>query len=185
MSTYVFFWLLLHELYFSVLEGVPTAPSHLFIVLYWPAGIHFLFCTCIHTIEYRALLPRLGLRPGWSDTLQSLATKGVPTYLFSSGYGDVVTQVLLQGMGSAAGGAGGAGAAGSARYDMYCLFCVLFCCFVLSYIFLNWCVRVDTFKFFAIDNPLVPFHLLFSIIIFLYILIALRVSLNRCHRTCV
>eukprot|EP01032_Pedospumella_encystans_P010642 gene10642-12425_t len=60
----------------------------------------------------RALLPRLGLRAGWSDTLQSLATKGVPTYLFSSGYGDVVTQVLLQGM-SSAGGAGGAGTAGA------------------------------------------------------------------------
>ena len=76
------------------------------------------------------------MRPGWSDTLQSLATKGVPTYLFSSGYGDVVTQVLLQGMGSVT--SGGAGA--SARYVIYLIFgcsvissCVLFFLFRYCY----------------------------------------------------
>jgi len=128
---------------------VPSALSHLFTILYWPACLHFLFCTHIHTIVYRALLPRLGLRPGWSDTLQSLATKGVPTYLFSSGYGDVVTQVLLQGMSSAA--STSAASAAGARYDVYCLSCLL--CYVsLCLCFLNWCVRVDIFKFLAIDN---------------------------------
>lgn len=39
---------------------------------------------------------RLALRSGWAQTLQALSTSGVPTYLFSSGYGDVVAQVLLQ-----------------------------------------------------------------------------------------
>lgn len=36
------------------------------------------------------------MRDGWKSCLQSLTMKGVPTYLFSSGYGDVVTQALLQ-----------------------------------------------------------------------------------------
>jgi hypothetical protein len=44
----------------------------------------------------RSLQGRLGLREGWSEALRSLAARGVPTYLFSTGYGDVVTQVLLQ-----------------------------------------------------------------------------------------
>lgn len=42
-------------------------------------------------------LPRLGLRGGWRDLLQALAERGVPTYIFSSGYGDVVAQALLLG----------------------------------------------------------------------------------------
>lgn len=47
-------------------------------------------------IVHRNLLPRLGLRQGWKQALQSLTLRGVPTYLFSSGYGDVVAQVILQ-----------------------------------------------------------------------------------------
>jgi hypothetical protein len=39
---------------------------------------------------------RLGLRDGWKEALQSLASRGVPAYLFSTGYGDVVAQVILQ-----------------------------------------------------------------------------------------
>lgn len=41
---------------------------------------------------------QLGLRDGWKEAMSSLASKGVPIYLFSSGYGDVVTQVLIQGL---------------------------------------------------------------------------------------
>lgn len=41
------------------------------------------------------MLQRMGLRDGWKALLQSLTSKGVPTYVFSSGYGDVVKQALL------------------------------------------------------------------------------------------
>lgn len=43
----------------------------------------------------RDFLPRLPLRDGWKDAFQSLAFKGVPMYIFSSGYGDIVSQALL------------------------------------------------------------------------------------------
>lgn len=43
-----------------------------------------------------AALNRLGLRDHWKSFMQSLTAKGIPTYLFSSGYGDVVMQALLQ-----------------------------------------------------------------------------------------
>lgn len=33
------------------------------------------------------------LREGWKELIQSLSTTGVPTYIFSSGYGDVAAQV--------------------------------------------------------------------------------------------
>ena len=46
----------------------------------------------------RDLLPRLGLRAGWAEALRALAEGGVPSYVFSSGYGDVVAQALLQGL---------------------------------------------------------------------------------------
>jgi hypothetical protein len=39
---------------------------------------------------------RLVLRDGGLLALQPLTSKGVPVYLFSSGYGDIVTQCLLQ-----------------------------------------------------------------------------------------
>lgn len=42
-------------------------------------------------------MSKIGLREGWKDALEALAVKGVPLYLFSSGYGDVVAQALLQG----------------------------------------------------------------------------------------
>ena len=42
-------------------------------------------------------LPKLGLRNGWSESLKHLSNKGVPVYIFSSGYGDVVTQAILTG----------------------------------------------------------------------------------------
>ena len=45
----------------------------------------------------REFLPSLCLRAGWEDAFSALATKGVPTYIFSSGYGDVVTQAIIQG----------------------------------------------------------------------------------------
>ena len=35
------------------------------------------------------------LREGWKEAFQALSLKGVPTYIFSSGYGDVVAQSLL------------------------------------------------------------------------------------------
>ena len=44
----------------------------------------------------RDLLPRLGLRDGWKEALQALALGGVPTFVFSSGHGDVVAQAFLQ-----------------------------------------------------------------------------------------
>ncbi|CAE7490373.1 NT5C3A, partial [Symbiodinium microadriaticum] len=37
-------------------------------------------------------LPRMGLRPGHKETLSALTSAGVPTYVFSSGYGDIVRQ---------------------------------------------------------------------------------------------
>ena len=50
---------------------------------------------------HRDGLPRLGLRAGWKDLLGALSLRGVPTYIFSSGYGDVVAQaLLLSGLGS-------------------------------------------------------------------------------------
>lgn len=36
-------------------------------------------------------------REGWKRAFQSLHVKNIPTFVFSSGYGDVVTQSLLQG----------------------------------------------------------------------------------------
>jgi hypothetical protein len=44
----------------------------------------------------RELYPRLALRSGWRDAFSALSNKGVPLYMFSSGYGDIVTQALLQ-----------------------------------------------------------------------------------------
>jgi hypothetical protein len=41
----------------------------------------------------RDFLPKLGLRDGWKEALQALAREGVPTFIFSSGYGDVIAQV--------------------------------------------------------------------------------------------
>ena len=41
----------------------------------------------------RDLAPRLGLKDGWKDALTSLASSGVPTFVFSSGHGDVISQV--------------------------------------------------------------------------------------------
>jgi len=45
----------------------------------------------------RELLPRLGLRTSWKETLQALSSKGVPTFIFSSGFGDVVVNAMLLG----------------------------------------------------------------------------------------
>jgi len=42
-------------------------------------------------------LSRLGLRSGSKEVLSALSARGVPVYVFSSGYGDVVGQALLQG----------------------------------------------------------------------------------------
>eukprot|EP00602_Paraphysomonas_sp_CaronLab_P004829 CAMPEP_0185022970 /NCGR_PEP_ID=MMETSP1103-20130426/5672_1 /TAXON_ID=36769 /ORGANISM="Paraphysomonas bandaiensis, Strain Caron Lab Isolate" /LENGTH=580 /DNA_ID=CAMNT_0027555311 /DNA_START=52 /DNA_END=1794 /DNA_ORIENTATION=- len=42
----------------------------------------------------RELLPRLGMREGWQSVLGRLTAGGVPTYVFSSGYGDIVTHAL-------------------------------------------------------------------------------------------
>jgi hypothetical protein len=51
----------------------------------------------VSILFYRDYQARLGLREGWKEALQSLAVRNVPTFLFSSGYGDIVTQSLLQG----------------------------------------------------------------------------------------
>jgi Pyrimidine 5'-nucleotidase (UMPH-1) len=37
------------------------------------------------------------MRDGWKEALQILGQSGVPTFIFSSGYGDVIAQALLQG----------------------------------------------------------------------------------------
>ena len=42
-------------------------------------------------------MPKMGFREGWTNALKSLTQRGVPTFVFSSGYGDIVTQALLQG----------------------------------------------------------------------------------------
>lgn len=39
---------------------------------------------------------RVCCRDGWKDALEALAMRRVPTYIFSSGYGDIITQMLLQ-----------------------------------------------------------------------------------------
>lgn len=49
-----------------------------------------------------ALLSKLGLRDGWKESLQALSLRGVPSFVFSSGYGDVVANALLLGGVSAA-----------------------------------------------------------------------------------
>lgn len=53
----------------------------------------------------------MGLRPGWLPALTSLSLRGVPTFVFSSGYGDIVREALLQGGLTAATAGGGAGTA--------------------------------------------------------------------------
>jgi hypothetical protein len=42
----------------------------------------------------KIFLAKVGLRDGWKGALQALTSRGVPTYLFSSGYGDLVTSIL-------------------------------------------------------------------------------------------
>jgi 2-hydroxy-3-keto-5-methylthiopentenyl-1-phosphate phosphatase len=56
---------------------------------------------------------QLGLRDGWKEAMSSLASRGVPIYLFSSGYGDVVTQVLIQGLADSSSSSNGAGSSSS------------------------------------------------------------------------
>jgi hypothetical protein len=51
----------------------------------------------------RDMIPRMPLREGWKDIFHSLAFKGVPTYVFSDGYGDIVQQALVQSGGFDAG----------------------------------------------------------------------------------
>ncbi|KAJ1418015.1 pyrimidine 5'-nucleotidase-domain-containing protein, partial [Ochromonadaceae sp. CCMP2298] len=53
----------------------------------------------------RDTVSKMGLREGWAQALQSLSLKGVPTYIFSSGYGDVVAQAILQALTTLSGGA--------------------------------------------------------------------------------
>ena len=43
----------------------------------------------------RAMLPFMPFRDAWRECFELLTTKGVPTYVFSSGYGDVVAQVKV------------------------------------------------------------------------------------------
>ena len=45
----------------------------------------------------QAAMPKMGLREGWAQTLKSLTLKNIPTFIFSSGYGDVVMQAMLHG----------------------------------------------------------------------------------------
>ena len=42
----------------------------------------------------RDLSARLGLKDGWKEALSALAVGGVPTFVFSSGHGDVISQVI-------------------------------------------------------------------------------------------
>lgn len=42
-------------------------------------------------------IQKLGFREGWASALKSLMQRGVPTFVFSSGYGDLVTQAILHG----------------------------------------------------------------------------------------
>lgn len=43
----------------------------------------------------RELSSKLGLRQGWRDALQHLVTTHTPAFLFSSGYGDLIANILL------------------------------------------------------------------------------------------
>ena len=47
----------------------------------------------------RDFLDRMPLREGASEAFQALTYKGVPTYVFSHGFGDIVAQALIQGAG--------------------------------------------------------------------------------------
>ena len=58
---------------------------------------------------------QLGLRDGWKEAMTSLASRGVPIYLFSSGYGDVVTQVLVQGLADSSSSSSGGGVGSSSN----------------------------------------------------------------------
>lgn len=44
----------------------------------------------------REYLPRMPLRDGWGEAFQSLTYHGIPLYVFSSGYGDIVAQAMVQ-----------------------------------------------------------------------------------------
>ncbi len=48
-------------------------------------------------ISLRSIFSKLGLRDGWKQTLQLLASQSVPTFVFSAGFGDVVANAFLQG----------------------------------------------------------------------------------------
>ncbi len=43
----------------------------------------------------KELLSRIALRQGWKESLQALGSKGVPTFIFSSGFGDIITNIML------------------------------------------------------------------------------------------
>lgn len=43
----------------------------------------------------RELSSKLGLRQGWRQALQHLVTSHTPSFLFSSGYGDLIANILL------------------------------------------------------------------------------------------
>ena len=47
----------------------------------------------------RDMIPRMPLRDGWRDVFHALSYKGVPMFIFSDGYGDIVSQALNQGGG--------------------------------------------------------------------------------------
>ena len=49
----------------------------------------------IPSFSFRDLSARLGLKDGWKEALSALAVGGVPTFVFSSGHGDVISQVIL------------------------------------------------------------------------------------------
>ena len=82
------------QLLFTISTFVHTSFAYYTLYTHTYSYTHY----TIYTYTYSDYLPKLGLREGWKDALQSLAQKNVPTFLFSSGYGDIVQQVSYSGV---------------------------------------------------------------------------------------
>eukprot|EP01041_Mallomonas_annulata_P008380 gene8380-17283_t len=87
----------------ELLEASQALPPHvctLHVVIAREGGLHIANVPAIA----RDSLVRCPLREGVRECLQGLAFRGVPVYVFSSGFGDLVAQLLIQG-GTMEGGA--------------------------------------------------------------------------------
>lgn len=75
---------------YTVLEDRAMAQQ---AILAREGGLHIAHIPAIA----REMLSQAPLRDGARDVLHTLAASGVPTYVFSSGFGDIAAQLLIQG----------------------------------------------------------------------------------------